>query len=981
LFDRSIRSTEDLLVEQRLARNLSIVHYHDCVGPVILGRILKRFSNSPTGVLPTESTSWQKQWCQALVIFVWMIQLMKEDEESERLSRSVGKWLIASADAGALEGVCLNSVQNESISDKLGVKTNICSIFGGEHLYETEKRRRLRASLYVVPALVSSLLRDIQLTEVRLNDDSTQKMLASTKSTIESLTCLLASIAAAIKSTGDLREKRSKRESNLFFSSVSDDRSCDWGEFSSISIMLKIVNKLEVLIQKEKELLEGISEADWVNMNNSSDVLQQIEACQDLAIDACSTIITKASKTEGANLWQAWSSVLNCLTADESFFASVTNNTIPGNNPLEAIKSFRSDYTEEIFSRLAIMVINQTLRGSITSTDGSNLVTLVEVADAMVPLVNVIAEHQILPKSKIKHVSGKQDSNGKVLTENQRLLLSLIIRFLEKGRDELGWCSFDEHRQSLFDEPELEESSSDTSRFLLPLLRPCFTILLDVYACTLYSLPPPLLNSVIKELKLTVTAAIVGVHPLSTARDVAMEALSALRLVDRLIIDEKDKRLVSLRSECLSLFSFVSNELRVRLHNDRKIRREFLNTFFPEGEDRNRSTSYDATDRAAHELLESVILGTDSPLVPIQPKENNYFKSNTSENENIHHSFENNFGMLELERILGIAFASSLIEGANLRVDNKRDRDLMLMLKEELDSYEVDSESFREDLRMLYMVERSSGQRMELLDHVDAVDNFLAQIRTSSENQTTPPDALQYRRIVRCTAHSDGLAFKFLSDCLNINCEEYLQYYERTVSDAGATGAYSRLPTYPNLHMSSFDRSLPQHFFGSEGDADERSINNTETENIKKAATLVRKSSLFVRDITKINIDGEEESISDTSTGNDEESVDSNKSLKLDIVWNERSFDDDTNRSLTDATSSSDVTSSPTKVESNIFSGGSRYESTCCPGDGSFSSGGSGRVLKKQKDILHVRAEGSRSGKFFPSFEAHLKFFQRKYLY
>ena len=67
--------------------------------------------------------------------------------------------------------------------------------------------------------------------------------------------------------------------------------------------MLKIVNKLEVLIQKEKGLLEGKSEADWVNMNNSSDVLKQIEACQDLAIDACSMIITKASKTEGAKLW------------------------------------------------------------------------------------------------------------------------------------------------------------------------------------------------------------------------------------------------------------------------------------------------------------------------------------------------------------------------------------------------------------------------------------------------------------------------------------------------------------------------------------------------------------------------------------------------------------------------------------------------------------------------------------------------------
>jgi len=102
-------------------------------------------------------------------------------------------------------------------------------------------------------------------------------------------------------------------------------------------------------------------------MNNSSDVLQQIEACQDLAIDACSTIITKASNTEGANLCQDWSAVLNCLTADESFFASVTNNTIPGNNPLEASKSFRSDYTEEIFSGIAIMVINQTLRRSIPS--------------------------------------------------------------------------------------------------------------------------------------------------------------------------------------------------------------------------------------------------------------------------------------------------------------------------------------------------------------------------------------------------------------------------------------------------------------------------------------------------------------------------------------------------------------------------------------------------------------------------------------
>ena len=50
------------------------------------------------------------------------------------------------------------------------------------------------------------------------------------------------------------------------------------------------------------------------------------------------------------------------------------------------------------------MVINQTLRGSIPSADDSHLVTLVEVADAMVPLVNVIAEHQTLPKSKIRGI-------------------------------------------------------------------------------------------------------------------------------------------------------------------------------------------------------------------------------------------------------------------------------------------------------------------------------------------------------------------------------------------------------------------------------------------------------------------------------------------------------------------------------------------------------------------------------------------------
>jgi len=32
-------------------------------------------------------------------------------------------------------------------------------------------------------------------------------------------------------------------------------------------------------------------------------------------------------------------------------------------------------------------------------------------------------------------------------------------------------------------------------------------------------------------------------------------------------------------------------------------------------------------------------------------------------------------------------------------------------------------------------------------------------------------------------------------------------------------------------------------------------------------------------------------------------------------------------------------------------------------------------VLKKQKDILHVRAEGSRSRKFFPVIVAHSKVF------
>ena len=961
-----------MLLEQRLARNLILVDFHVCVGPVILGRVLNKVQNVTNESRNESENDWQRQWSLVLSIFVWLTQLLRK-EEGDKLSRSVGKWLIASADAGALDDVCLASTSESKEEGSLELDIDVCSIFGGPFLHEAEKPRRLRVALPMVPALVISLLRRIRKSVMNRNEELGQNEM-------KALTKLLATAAVATKSVAVTKQNAKSR--NIFASNSEnievDD--FDWGEWSGISIMLKITSRLESLLRqdlqhnKDKNTVEP-DDTSWIDVQDDAepntsnmhnvDLIRDIKACQDLALDSCAAVLVKTASTEGVDLWQSWSAVINALTADESFFSSVLKEANLNKEPLEAIQKIQSIYAEDIFSRLSCMVIHQTLGGTVLppsmkeGSDGSAM-NLCNVADGLIPLVNIVAEHHVLPRLARMNGNIVPQQTCKQLSVNQRQLLELIVYFLQRGREELGWCSFDEYRHSLLavgHDKSVDKSMDDTSRILLPLLRPALSIVLEAYVSSIYDLTTATHNELLNELKLSLTAAMVGLHPLSTARDVGFEAISVLRRVESLACEKVDS---TRREKCLELMSYVANEMRIRMKNDRQIRRDFLKSHFPDGGDRSRSSSYDTTDEVAHELVESFILGTDSPMVPIRPNNPEYFKTEG-------HSFEGKAGdelNAALEVILDKLFGSRTCNEMDTKPDEVHFMEVVSNLKEFLDDYEKDNALYHEDMRMLYMVDNSTSNSMNLLDHADAVAQFLEISSTSSNmkedtRNSNSPEALQYRRLLRCATHTDALTTKFLTECLCNVCENRVSRHEKSLNDGGASGAYGRIATYPIPSMSLFDRSIPKHFFGSDGEIDG---DIDENENVKQALSLIQNSSLTITDITKISSEGEDDNkLLKVMNESSEESIIGQPDLN-DFEWDETGLAE-TSRNRSDTSSSMDSAPlSPNISLEGVSLNSSRYESTCCPADGSFASGGAGRIMARSENVLHVRAEGSRTG-------------------
>lgn len=955
-------------------------NYHDCVGPVILGRVLKKLSIAPDCLESDTSSHWQIHWLLALEQFIWITQLIKP-EEGSKLCRSVGKWLIASAEAGALRDVCLPTSMNQSHYGQDGDISSI--LFGGTNLQESEKSRRLRVALPMLPALVFSLLQSISdknglngvSTEQKCNNNSFQQDL-------ESLTRLLASAGVALKSPHASKE-HSKSNSNLSFFSVpgSKDLASDWGEWSGISIMLKIANRIESLLvqlrkksEKDTRLCEDDTasqddEKSWVNVSNddissidiSNRQISELEACQDLALDTCAAILIKASSTDRNNSWQAWTSVIHSLSTD-----GISSN-FRLNDPLNDIQAPQHRHLKNLFCRLASMVIQQTFQGVISEEQisiqkHSASIDICNVAENLYPMVTVAGEHHIFPR-----IASDFGRNDYYLSQHQCHLLKAFIQLLKLGREELGWAKIDEHRSRLHDAADFDsDTTNDTSKILQPLLRPCLNVCLEVYVCCFLSLPAEIFLDLVEEIKQTLQAALVGLHPLVLSVDIGLESLSILRKIDAFPMEEEvegNEQQIKRCEKSFLLVWFVSNELRIRMENDREIRRKNLITHFP-GDERRRLDSYDDTDAAAHELLERMMLGTDEPLVPVQT---DFFKSekNPPTVKNERHSFEGfaeDDSNVALERVLNECLCE---DGKTAPKSSAQGESVVCALKDFLDNYESDSLMITEDMRMLYMVDKPDKEA--LLQHADAVASFLEiQSASTSEDQSVPnsAEALQYRRFVRCTNHSDTITRKFICECLCLSCKKRAHRSERSLTEAGSTGVSSRLASYPLDIISAFDRKIPKHFFGGEEEGANIDGDPDDGDDIKKAVRLSRRSTLTIRDITKINIGGEEETGSDTSSINLESVSELNSHKNL--VDLDLDCDDANNRERSDSNNSltTEASSIPSNVSMESVSlNSSRYESICCPGDGSFASGGAGRgAIEKMENILHVMAQGSRSG-------------------
>eukprot|EP00980_Cylindrotheca_fusiformis_P016230 scaffold4825_cov132-Cylindrotheca_fusiformis.AAC.7 len=623
----------------RLGRNLMIGQFHEVVAPMLLSRTVfcgERTMSLEQSNLPL---SWELHWRLGLVTFAWVATIA--GPEGVIASKSLGSLLLASSLAGSLQGALHDAdklaISNLFMPPPAMALTVAAMSRRNEWSYTDLLADRLQVMMPLLPGLVVSLVShpsDVVNNKEKLEID--QKGLDML---VELITAVGGSFYRVFggMTHSAVGGSRNKKQSRLVDSTAVQAAKSYVPHLLVVAIILEnhiklrtnsaesavSILKVPAMVQKRAddgtwvEVSSTVSESflseGGVHIDDEANTSEYLQACQKGVLTAISELMSNAMRSGGGEASTLlWRSVLLTLEDSRSYACE---------NKDEKSKIDKTAYS--VLCRLCAMVLVKCLKRDYQWEVWSS-----GLSSAVSRLCLLIEERELLMIPM---------GEGKTYTTDQVLLLCALLNVLTYGRDTTGWCQLilptppmDASKHGKSPEEELRgrgDSAPAASKLLLPVLQPSLRCILECVgnldSKLQINIPKPsaqksqkhnskpvsvyevenvvgLLDHVVKELKETATAAIVGMS-FANSRDVGLHALATLR---RAMISHKnaeDKHGLEL---CTSLFNTIVEELRVRYEGERRRRETALFDAYEEEEEAARVNA-----AAGSQTVERMMLG------------------------------------------------------------------------------------------------------------------------------------------------------------------------------------------------------------------------------------------------------------------------------------------------------------------------------------------------------------------------------------
>lgn len=901
LFFTEHNTAEDVKMQivARLGRNVLTSEFLDIVGPVLLSRTVvpgevksNKTDNKKDDVESDDdkayngSICWQTHWRLSLLLFSWIGSIA--GAEGLAAAKSTGRLLLASGHAGSLLGAmdgCDNATVSAIFLPSPAVALMIGYALRSEWSYNEMLADRLQIMMPLLPGVVISLLPRISLAK----SESVDKPILVVSDVLVSIGSAFQRVFGGMlhASASNSRDGSSEIVKSVkvlaphlvvvawLIETFIMAKAVDGGD-PDVYVVDVDPNKAFMSISKDddsfssfKEILAHLpSENEAVQTKGSTASLLRL--CESSVLETTAVLISFSMSHGGAG---AAHSLWNILV--QALEESVSHDTGGHVYPDTSSKPDRIRCAFNILCRLLSLVLKRAMKRS-SQWD----VWSYEQASAVATICIKIEETGLLRKT----YGTTLDTSEKHSSSNEQVSLLLsLLELLSYGRDVTGWCQLSLPSMTSTIGDRLMYHPSAASRLMIPVLQPCVRVLLryldhfSLQQTTKFPIMANVVSSeesssdgeakyivdlVVEELDLTLTAAIVGLS-FPAARETALHALACLRRTLK-TNDPSSEKFALLTS----LFLKVVEELRARYESERRSREKALF----DGDEM--AAEKDALDDS--QAVERLIMGSILGLEP-----DHLFKGEDNANKVVTQaSLDSGSASFGLEAALEECRRGDMTD------DDWKDK-CMSSLQRCLDSqsWEIERRECDFDNQLAELFASGLQIRDESTRDVKVNDGFAIQPLSTSGTDNAADvvggffecAASEKSRLKEIAQYFPGLRCNRISYSERYCWARYMEfnktggdYWERGIPD-GNRDVRSRLPTVPCY--PEFRRFIPSFLdhYSDKNESEEHDVDNlTSSDTSRRVSSvlvdmdtltknLLEAGSLEIVDITKTEVPEEEE--------------------------------------------------------------------------------------------------------------------------
>jgi hypothetical protein len=449
---------------------------------------------------PLPSPEYQSNWRLCFMVLLW-------------LSSATGN--VGAKSCVTLGTLMLKSARNNLLPSVINDDLTNYLFLGGP----SSNINRLKVVLPILPALVCSL---INLSHQSRDYSTLTKFLATAGVALKSDFVATAALKDSVQYLGYLIVVVREIQQVIASNASAPAPTADGGDNNDLLLDLSFDNA------GAKPSSPTLSPS---SRRPSLDISQQLIACQDLTLDACSSLLVDSMHRGGSDSTQSWRSIIGSL------------------------KSETPATTTALLTKLTSMSMQRTLRSEEQPWSPG-------LCEGMSRLCLLIEEKRLLNVTQ-----------GRTLDASEIKLLQSILDVMRVGREAMGWHQVavgtsGRATAAAVGGPEVLQRSAE-SRILLTILQPSLRIALTTLCNLSSSLNSSIMHQAITEIEMTVHAASSGLA-FAGSRDVGLLVMASLR---KAILCRQAANDDECAGEYASLVSIVVAEMTQR-HEIEKLQKE-----------------------------------------------------------------------------------------------------------------------------------------------------------------------------------------------------------------------------------------------------------------------------------------------------------------------------------------------------------------------------------------------------------------------